>query len=125
MLRKQGNSLLGTRFPSLNRADSYLLSIASIPSEHFDEPKAIQAWYALMTYFLIQDDLADIKDDLRKNEENVLIDAGMDDAGLQLITEMIDQSHDSLLSINPILSNRIDYKRKMMDLKEIIRSIIS
>ena len=78
-----------------------------------------------MTYFLIQDDLADIKDDLRKNEENVLIDAGMDDAGLQLITEMIDQSHDSLLAINPILSNRIDYKRKMMDLKEIIRSIIS
>ena len=125
VLRKQGNSLLGTRFPSLNRADSYLLSIASIPSEHFDEAKAIQAWYALMTYFLIQDDLADIKDDLRKKEENVLIDAGLDDAGLLLITEMIDQSHDALLSINPILSNRIDYKRKMMDLKEIIRSIIS
>jgi geranylgeranyl pyrophosphate synthase len=73
-----------------------------------------------MTYFLIQDDLADIKDDLRKKEENVLIDAGLDDAGLLLITEMIDQSHDALLSINPILSNRIDYKRKMMDLKEII-----
>jgi len=125
ILRKQGNSLLGTRFPSLNRADSYLLSIASIPSEYFDEAKAIQAWYALMTYFLIQDDLADIKDDLRENEENVLIDAGMDDAGFQLITEMIDQSHDALLSINPILSNRIDYKRKMMDLKEILRSIIS
>jgi hypothetical protein len=78
-----------------------------------------------MTYFLIQDDLADIKDDLKKNEENVLIDVGLDVAGLQVVTEMINQSHDTLLSINPILSNRIDYKRKMMDLKEIIRSIIS
>ncbi len=125
VLRKQGNSLLGTRFPSLNRADSYLLSITSIPSDNFDEAKAIRAWYALMTYFLIQDDLADIKDDLKKNEENVLIDAGLNDAGLQVVTEMINQSHDALLSINPILSNRIDYKRKMMDLKEIIRSIIS
>jgi hypothetical protein len=125
VLRKQGNSLLGTRFPSLNRADSYLLSITSISSDNFDEAKAIRAWYALMTYFLIQDDLADIKDDLKKNEENVIIDAGLDDAGLQVVTEMINQSHDAMLSINPILSNRIDYKRKMMDLKEIIRSIIT
>jgi hypothetical protein len=125
VLRKAKDSLLGTHFPSLNRADTYLLLLACIPSENFDEKKAIAGWYALMTYFLIMDDLSDIKEDLIKNEENVLIDAGLDEGGLKLITEMIDHSYDVLLAINPVMANRIDHKREVMDLREILQSITS
>lgn len=125
VLRKIEDSLLGTQFPSLNRADTYLLLLACIPSKNFDEKKAIAGWYALMTYFLIMDDLSDIKEDLTTNEENVLIDAGLDDCGLKLISEMIDHSHDILLAINPVMANRIDHKRKVMDLRKILQSITS
>lgn len=125
VLRKTEDSFLGTEFPSLNRADTYLLLLACIPSENFDEKKAIAGWYALMTYFLIMDDLSDIKEDLIKNEENVLIDAGMNEGGLKLISNMIDHSHDILLTINPVMANRIDHKREVMDLREILQSITS
>jgi hypothetical protein len=123
--RPSSNGLFGTKFPSLNRADSYLLLLACLPSEGFNLDSAIKAWYALMTYFLILDDLVDIKDDLKNKEENAFIEAGFHPLGLKTIEEMISDSHDILLGINPVLANRIDHKRKTMDLTELIRSILS
>ncbi len=125
VLKKGDNSFLGTDFPSLNRADSYLLISACIPTNEFNEQKAIKSWYALMTYFLILDDLADIKDDLIKIQENVLIDAGLNDSGIKTIYNMIDNSYDFLSTVNPIMANRIDHKRETMDLHELLKSIIS
>jgi hypothetical protein len=125
ILKKDNNSFLGTDFPSLNRADSYLLILACIPTYEFNEQKAIKSWYALMTYFLILDDLADIKDDLIKIQENVLIDVGLNDIGIQTIYNMIDESYDFLSTVNPIMANRIDHKREIMDLQELLKSIIS
>lgn len=113
----------GTRFSSLNRADSYLFLFATIPSSGFDEGLAIQGWYALMTYFLILDDLADIKDDLKKGEENVLLDAGMNETGIAIVTQMIEQSMQVMNTINPVMGNRIDHKKSVIDLSAIIRSI--
>ena len=78
-----------------------------------------------MTYFLILDDLSDIKSDLKTNEENVLIDAGMNESGMTTISKMIDQSFNVLSTINPIMANRIDHKREIMDLQEMLKSIIS
>ncbi len=117
--------IFGTKFPSLNRADSYLLLLACFPSDSFKLEASIKAWYALMTYFLILDDLVDIKDDLKNNEENAFIDAGFNESGIKTIASMISESHDILLQINPVLANRIDHKRKTMDLTELIRSILS
>ena len=125
ILKKDNNSFLGTDFPSLNRADSYLLILSCIPTNEFNEQKAIKSWYALMTYFLILDDLADIKDDLIKIQENVLIDVGLNDIGIKTIYNMIDESYDFLSTINPIMANRIDHKREIMDLQELLKSIIS
>ena len=119
------NSFLGTPFPSLNRADSYLLLLSCIPPHAFDINKAVDSWYALMTYFLILDDLSDIKSDLKNNEENILIDAGLNDAGLKIISQMIDNSFTVLSTINPVMANRIDHKREIMDLQEVLKSIIS
>lgn len=115
----------GTRFPSLNRADSYLFLLVTIPPGIFDLEGAIGSWYAMMTYFLILDDLVDIKDDLREKAENAFVEAGLDDNGIKLIEQMIHDSYDSLLTVNPVLANRIDHKRKTMDLTNLIRSILS
>lgn len=120
---KSGNARVGTAFPSLNRADSYLFSLVVINSPSFDVNKAIRAWYALMTYFLILDDLADIREDLQNGEENVLIDAGLNDAGAEKITEMIDESIATMNLVNPVMANRIDHKKSLINLHEIIRSI--
>ncbi len=124
-LRKVNDSRFGTPYPSLNRADSYLLLIACIPPGKFDEEKAIKGWYALMTYFLILDDLADIKEDLSSGEENVFVESGLNTEGLKIISTMIEDSYNEMMIINPIMANRIDHKREVMDLSELLRSIIS
>ena len=120
---KSGDARVGTAFPSLNRADSYLFSLVMIKSSSFDVDKAIRAWYALMTYFLILDDLADIREDLLNGEENVLIEAGLDDAGAEKVTEMIDESIATMNLVNPVMANRIEHKKCLINLHEIIRSI--
>jgi hypothetical protein len=121
--QKMSGSPLGTNFPSLNRADTYLYSLACIDSPMFDQAKAISGWYALMTYFLILDDLADIKDDLIKGEDNVLIDVGLNASGIEKVNAMIDDSMSAMLSINAVMANRIEHKKTVIDLEEIIRSI--
>jgi hypothetical protein len=120
---KAGDVRLGTAFPSLNRADSYLFSLVIINSPSFDVDKAIRAWYALMTYFLILDDLADIREDLLNGEENVLIDVGLDDAGAAKVEAMIDESIVIMNQVNPVMANRIEHKKSLINLREIIRSI--
>ena len=121
--RKLVGSRLGTEFPSLNRADSYLFSLCCFDPTSLNIEKAIKGWYALMTYFLILDDLSDIKDDLKKGEENVLIDAGVNAQGAGIVYEMINHSMQVMESINPVMANRIDHKRTVIDIEEIIRSI--
>jgi hypothetical protein len=120
---KTGDIRFGTAFPSLNRADSYLFSLVIINSPSFDVDKAIRAWYALMTYFLILDDLADIREDLLNGEENVLIDVGLDDAGADKVEAMIDESIAIMNQVNPVMANRIEHKKSLINLREIIRSI--
>ena len=114
---------LGTNFPSLNRADTYLLSITMLDPKAFDVEMVIQSWYALMTYFLILDDLADIKEDLINQEENVLLDAGLNETGATMVENMISQSISVMERINPVMANRIDHKKSLIDLHAIIRSI--
>jgi len=114
---------LGSHFPSLNRADSYLFSLSTIQSSSFNIEKALKGWNALMTYFLLMDDLADIKDDLRTGQTNVLIDAGLNDEGEQLIHQMINKSIEDMQLINPVMSNRIEHKKSLIDIRAIIQSI--
>lgn len=113
----------GSDFLSLNRADSYLFLLATIHSNSFEIKKAMKGWYALMTYFLLMDDLADIKEDLKTGQANALLDAGLDDQGEKLISQMIDKSFDDMQEINPVMANRIDHKKSLIDLHGLIQSI--
>jgi hypothetical protein len=113
---------LGTPYPSLNRADAYLFALCAISFDQDKKVKLVESWYALMTYFLILDDLADIKDDFKNNEENALIEAGLSEQGAAIITGMINRSYIQMEKINPVMANRIDHKRQSLDVEAIIRS---
>lgn len=113
----------GTPFPSLNRADTYLISFCAISFDEAAIPGLLESWYALMTYFLLQDDLSDIRQDLRNREENALLDAGLSDEGAQRIRDMIRKSQQSMEKINPVLANRIECSDQTIDLEGLIRKI--
>ncbi len=117
------NKRWGTPYPSLNRADTYLLTLVTLDGEKFNLDLAIKGWYALMTYFLILDDLADIKEDLKHDADNIIRDAGITEQGMAGILEMINKSKEVMEIINPVMANRIDYRNSLINLPEIFRSI--
>jgi hypothetical protein len=114
---QQSGTRLGTPFPSLNRADSYLFTLTALKDTRFNLQLALAGWYALMTYFLILDDLADIQEDLLNNEENAIVDAGLNSSGLHAIQLMIDQSIAVMKVINPVIANRIDHRVSQINLE--------
>ncbi len=107
----------------LNRADSYLLSLSCIPKNSFDTQKAIDAWYAMITYFLLMDDLADIREDLIHGEENAILDAGLNEQGVKKIELMMEEGINKLNAINPVLANRIEHKKNLIDIPQLVESI--
>jgi hypothetical protein len=114
---QQTGTRLGTPFPSLNRADSYLFTLTALKGTRFNLQLALAGWYALMTYFLILDDLADIREDLLNNEENAIVEAGLNSTGLHAIQLMIDQSIAVMKVINPVMANRIDHSLSQINLE--------
>jgi hypothetical protein len=89
----------------------------------FDEQKAIDGWYAMITYFLLMDDLADIREDLTNNEENAIVDAGLNQQGIDKLESMMSEGIDKLNLINPVLANRIEHKKSLIDIPHLIESI--
>jgi hypothetical protein len=116
---------LGTPFKSLNRADTYLFSLCYFSFNREQKEKLAESWKALMTYYLIMDDLDDIKEDIKNQEENALIDAGLNEKGAEIIESMYEESYKVLLKVNPVLANRMDYKRHYFDVKKIISSFLT
>lgn len=117
-------SNLGTPFPSLNRADCYLVSLSAVGGKQFNLQLAVAGWYALMTYLLVLDDLSDIREDIRNNEENVLLDAQKDAGHKKTIEYMLQQSKEVMQVINPVMANRIDHRMSQINLDEIFESIL-
>lgn len=115
---------LGTPYPSLNRADAYLFSLCTLNFDVATKHILVESWYALMTYFLILDDLADIREDIRNNEENALLEAGLSTQGAAIISAMINDSYSRMNKINPVMANRIDHKRHKLDIAALINSFL-
>lgn len=114
---------LGSRYPSLNRADTYLVSLCAIPFDLATGLRLTESWYALMTYFLLLDDLADIRDDIRDQQENTLLDAGLTEGGVQGIEALIRTSLSVMERVNPVMANRMDHKFSTIDIRAIIRKV--
>jgi hypothetical protein len=121
---KKASIPLGYPFKSLKRADSYLFSLCYFSFGHELKEKLTESWNALMTFFLVLDDLEDIKADFANRDENSLIEAGLNEKGAETIRKMIDRSYEVLSKINPVLANRIDHKRNTIDIRKIIESFL-
>ena len=50
-------------------------------------------------------------------------DIGSDDAGADKVEAMIDESIAIMNQVNPVMANRIEHKKSLINLREIIRSI--
>lgn len=122
--KEKSSVSLGTPYPSLNRADAYLFSLCTLTFDAARKQILVESWYALMTYFLILDDLADIREDIRNNEENALVEAGLSEQGAAIISAMISDSYTRMNKINPVMANRIDHKCHNLDVAALIRSFL-
>lgn len=114
---------LGSRYPSLNRADTYLVSLCAIPFDATVRLQVTEAWDALMTYFLLLDDLADIREDIRDGQENTLLDAGLTEEGIHGLEGLIRSSLSVMERVNPVMANRMDHKFSTIDIRAIIGKV--
>jgi len=113
---------LGTPFRSLNRADAYLCVLCVLPFDAGQAARYLEAWYAMITVYLITDDLEDIRQDLREQEDNVAIEAGLNEEGAKVIEGMVAKAMEVMDHVNPVLANRFEHKLHYTDIRGIIRS---
>lgn len=115
---------LGTPYRSLSRADAYLFSLCYFEFDSALKKKLVDAWYALITYYLIIDDLQDIQSDFEQQEENAVLEAGLNEEGVKSIEALIHQSYQVMNTVSPVIANRIDHKRQLMNVKQVIDNFL-
>ncbi|HTN05427.1 hypothetical protein [Agriterribacter sp.] len=115
---------LGTPYKSLTRADAYLFSLCYFDFDDALKEQLVNAWYALITYYLIVDDLEDIQPDFEQQEENAVLEAGLSDKGAKAIEALIHQSYHVMNTVNPVMANRIDHKKQLINVKAVIDAFL-
>ncbi|MCO5236322.1 MAG: hypothetical protein M9933_08640 [Chitinophagaceae bacterium] len=120
---KSGVSL-GAAYPSLSRADAYLFSLCCFDFGGDLKKQLADAWYALIGYYLVIDDLEDLESDYEHQEENAVIEAGLDDRGVRSVMDVLDRCYETMNKINPVLANRMDHKRQVIRVKEKIDTFL-
>lgn len=115
----------GTPYKALNRVDTYMFTLCFFEFDDNIKKKLIDAWHALMGFYLITDDLDDIKDDILQNEDNTIVEAGLSDAGAKAVEEIMQQTYLTMNAINPVFANRMDYSWQQINVKKIIDEYLS
>jgi hypothetical protein len=118
--KEKSGVALGTPYGSLNRADAYLFSLCCFDFDSALKKKLVDAWYALIVFYLIIDDLQDIQSDFEQQEENAVIEAGLNEEGAKSLEALIHQSYQVMNTVNPVMANRIDHKMQLMNVKQVI-----
>ena len=122
--KEKATLALGTPFSALNRADAYLFSLCYFNFDKKLKQQLVEAWYALITYYLINDDLEDIRSDFEKKEENAFLEGGLVKQSIDTIKAMLETSEHVMEKINPVLANRFNYKNHVTDVSGIINSFV-
>jgi len=115
----------GMPYKALNRVDSYLFTLCYFEFDDNTKRKLIDTWHALMAFYLITDDLNDIKDDIEANEDNTIAEAGLSDEGSKAVEKIMRDSYLAMNTINPVFANRMDYSLHLINVKEIIDEYLS
>lgn len=120
----QGYTTLKTPFRALSRVDSYLYTLCSYALSEVVKVQLVNAWHALMNFYLILDDLDDISEDLVSGEPNAIIEAGLHPHGAKRIEEVLRDSYDTMNAINPVFANRMDFSLEQLDVYGIIAEAV-
>lgn len=116
---------IGTELKALNRVDTYLFTLCCFDFDAAVKQQLVDAWHALMNFYLITDDLDDIKDDFETKEHNAIIEAGLSDEGADKIESVLHHSYNIMNRINPVFANRMDYSIQQINVKQIIDLYLS
>ncbi len=117
---EQSPDPLRTSYPSLQRADTYLLSLCPIPMDAPTFLRAARAWRSLMSFLLVQDDLADIREDIERGQENAFLEAGLTAEAAAGVMSTVDEGLAHLRELNPVLAQRLDERRSRIDIAAIL-----
>lgn len=114
----------GLPLKALNRGDSYLFTLCFFEFDDETKKKLIDAWHALMVFFLLIDDLDDLKADAMSGDENSILEAGLSTQGIKKVEELMHRSYNTMNLVNPVLANRIDYNWEQIDLKNVMDNFL-
>ena len=98
---------LGLKNASLNRADAFLFVLCDLPLSNEQLSLAIEYWYALHPCYLILDDIYDYQEDKSAGEENIIIEWGGGQIGLEKAVKALDENARILERLSPKLSESI------------------
>lgn len=109
---------LGMITPALNRGDAFLFVLCDLNLSEQEINLAIQYWYALVTTYLLMDDVYDYKHDKLNQEESSIVELGDGHTGFENAMRILDNNCNILDSINRFLS--VDFKRRIADLQDLM-----
>lgn len=94
---------LGTFSTALNRGDTYLFALCSLNIPLYLTPKIIELWYILIPSFLLMDDIMDLEEDRKKNDENSINDFGAGNTGVSNAISFLTNKFKKLKDVNSLL----------------------
>lgn len=94
---------LGTFSTALNRGDTYLFALCSLPVSDGLTHELVNIWYVLIPSFLLMDDIMDLEEDKRRGEENSIDDFGHGCEGVKRAIAFLTEKFSTLKALNPLL----------------------
>jgi hypothetical protein len=108
-----GKYRLGSGLDALNRADTFLFSLCYFETTDEVLKQLLELWYAIITFYLIIDDITDYAGDIEKeNEENVFKEKGMTKETIMAINELFKKDAVVVKPYNAILSVQMEKARE-------------
>jgi hypothetical protein len=100
--------ILGKPWRALNRGDAFLFILCDLPLGPGQITDAVRYWYALITSFLLMDDIYDYPMDKQQQEENSIIELGDGELGFMRAFDILEENQKILQEINPLLSKDLN-----------------
>jgi len=94
---------LGLPIPPLNRADTFLFSLCNLDMDETLARSFLKYWYALISAFLLMDDVVDWDMDMEQGEENAVRYLGEGKEAFSRAVDMLREYFATLESLNPAL----------------------
>ncbi|MGV3766696.1 MAG: hypothetical protein ACO1NW_11255 [Chitinophagaceae bacterium] len=89
---------------ALRRADAFLFALNALHIPEGKEELVCQYWYALISFFLLMDDIDDYAKDKRGNDQNTLLEWGDGKDAVEKVSHLLEEDIKVLNEINPKLS---------------------